>query len=413
MNIIKEKKIAILSPIDLNFFKKYIKQKIPFKIIESGGGTANFICKYLIDQKQNLIIITLTSKIKKNKVFSGKNFKIYLIPKNKNLFEKIISFIFFYNFFEIYRIYKILKKEKPDLINSHFWYELSVAAKLSGFPYLITGHDRAKELLKNINFFKSPISYFRLFCRFSSLKFILSNNEIISVVSRNIKKILIKNNINKKKIYIIRNAASFNKYKNRTKKKEFNIISIMNNFTEFKNPKLIIKSFNYLINKIPYAKLYLFGNQFGVNEKAFIWARKNKFYKNIIFKGYQDPKKLRKFLSIKGNLLLNLSLEESHSNSCIDGFGAKVPVLIYKRCEGTFETIYKGKYGFFINTLNPLKISDFIKKLENNRFIMLEKANDAYLYALKNLNKKKIIMQYMHLYNKKIDEFNFINKKNN
>jgi len=160
------------------------------------------------------------------------------------------------------------------------------------------------------------------------------------------------------------------------------------------------------VNKeVPYAKLYMFGNNFGKNEKAFIWAKKNKLDKNIIFKGYTDPEKLRKFLSIKGNLLLNLSLEETHSYSCVDAFSSKVPVLVYKNCEGTFETIHRGKFGFFINSLNPFKITNLIIKLEANRSLIRQKANDAYHYALNDLNKKKIIMQYLNLYEKKIKEF--------
>jgi len=401
----KKKNIAILSPIDLSLFQKHINEKIPKNIRESGGGTVNFLCDHLIKKKHKLIIITLTSKLKKIKIYKSKNLKIYILPKNKNLLEKILSYFFYYNFFEIYRIVKILNNEKPDIINAHFWYEFSIAAKLSGFPHLITGHDRAKKILIYYKFLDNPLTFFRWFCRFSSLRFILLKTKSISVVSNNIKKFLILNNYFKNKVYIIRNAASFNKQKKQTKKFEFNIVTIMNDFINFKNPKLCMNIFKKVNKEVPYAKLYMFGNNFGKNEKAFIWAKKNKLDKNIIFKGYTDPEKLRKFLSIKGNLLLNLSLEETHSYSCVDAFSSKVPVLVYKNCEGTFETIHRGKFGFFINSLNPFKITNLIKKLEANRGLIRQKANDAYYYALKDLNKKKIIMQYLNLYDKKIKEF--------
>ena len=107
---------------------------------------------------------------------------------------------------------------------------------------------------------------------------------------------------------------------------------------------------------------------------------------------------------------INLSFEETHSYSCLDAFSSKVPVLVYKNCEGTFETIHRGKFGFFINNLDPLKITNFIKKLEANSNIITKITNHAYCYALKNLNKKKIIKQYLNLYEKKIEEFKLYKK---
>jgi glycosyltransferase involved in cell wall biosynthesis len=404
-------KIALLSPIDLTFFKKYIKEKIPKKFIDLGSGPSiNSLSEELINKGHKLLIVSISSKIKKEKIFNGKRIKIYIVPKNNNILEKIITKLFFYNFFEIFRIIEILKKEKPNIINSHFWCELSIAAKLSGFPYLITGHDRATKVSEYYNFISNPLNKFRWFCKFYPLKFILNKTNSVSVVSNTIKDYLVSNNLFNKKIYTIPNSINVSKFKKKKVNSRFNIIVIMNGLIEFKNPKLCMQTFKLVNKDIPYAKLYMFGKDFGKNEKGFIWAKKNKLDKDIVFKGQISHDMFKKFLISRGDLLINLSLEETHSFSSIDAFSSKVPVLIYKKCEGTFDTIHKGKFGFFINSLDPFKITNLIKKLQANRGLIAKKANDAYHYALMNLDKKKIVMQYLNLYDKKIKEFKHFKK---
>ena len=83
-------KLALLGPIDISTFKKNLKNKIDNKLVYLGAGNPiNVIAQGLIKKKINLTILSISNKTKKTFLFKGKNLKIYIIPKNKNFFEKI------------------------------------------------------------------------------------------------------------------------------------------------------------------------------------------------------------------------------------------------------------------------------------------------------------------------------------
>ena len=57
-------KIALLSPIDLTFFKKYIKEKIPKKFIDLGSGPSiNSLGEELINKGHKLLIVSIRLSI--------------------------------------------------------------------------------------------------------------------------------------------------------------------------------------------------------------------------------------------------------------------------------------------------------------------------------------------------------------
>ena len=391
-------KLALLGPIDISTFKKNLKNKIDNKLVSLGtGNPVNVIAQGLIKKKINLTILSISNKTKKTFLFKGKNLKIYIIPKNKNFFEKIISYFFYYNIFELLRVRKILLKEKINLIHTHFWDEHSLSAKLSNIPYIITGHDRAKSLYK---YYNNPLTLLRLFFKFLPLKTILKSSKFICVVSNSIKKILKANKLTKKKIILINNSSNFSKIIKKTNNYRLNIVTIMNGFIEFKNPHLCMKIFNNLLKKAPYSKLFMFGKGFEKNGIAYNFAKQNKLNRKIYFKGPISHKKFKQFLIRKADLLLNFSFEETHSYSCLDAFSSKVPVLINKNCEGLFETIHKGKFGFYCNSLNEEQISNKIRKLIKNKRLINKKTNDVFKYGIYKLNNDIIINKYINLYNK-------------
>jgi glycosyltransferase involved in cell wall biosynthesis len=377
----KKIKICILGPI---LFHDLIKKKKKNRLNKSlGASGAPFLANLSrsISKSKNLdvSVVSLSNKlIKSIKVKKIDKIKAYFCPERAHHIR--------FNGWAVGKIFDLFNKEinyilkaidiiKPDIILANWPYEYAFAAHKSNIKYILVNHDVPHKV-----FYYIPTLY--RFVRFIMAKNILKKVRNIITPSMYLKKETQKySNGNIKVIYNPTDESFFLK-KNTIKKsnKIKKILMINNGFSKRKNIKKAIIAFTYLIkNKLSH-KLYLYGNEMGINEACYSWAIKEKIdLKNIYFMGHIDNSKLASIYK-KTDIYLSTSLEETFGVTYSEAMAAGLPIIAGKNSGATKEVIKN--CGILTNVKSSKSIINSISKYDNKKIY-----NQKRILGLKRANK--------------------------
>lgn len=349
-------KIGISSPILVEEFKDYIT--IPnanFLKLGLGGHAVNRLVLGLLERGVHVEIFTLDRSIKQNVKLHGDLLTINLFPlrgkiRGLDVFKK-----------EIVLLKESINNSDVDIVHAHWSYEYALAALKSDKPHLITVRDNAKAILKNHN-----DKLYRLL-RYFMNKYVIKNSDNVIANSDYIKKYLdetfrldvdvIPNPIDDKELD--NNARVYN-----TSRKH--IVSVNNGFSKLKNVKLLIIAFFEVRKKIPECELLLIGNQYGENEEAQSWAKKEGFDNGIKFFGKKINDEVLEIIG-SADLLVHPSLEESFGNPLIEAMSKGTPCIGGEDSGAIPWVLDYGKAGLLVDVRSPNEISDGILKILNNK----------------------------------------------
>ena len=353
-------------------------------LIGSGGVEKNFfiIANNLAKKIKNIELVTanknFTKKLsKKIKVISPKKIKW----ENGSMYEKYAISIYLL-------IVNLLKNRNSTILSFQAnWYAI-IVAKIFKIR-IITRSNTAPEGWSN-NFFKKKI-----------YKMIISFADEIIVNSKEFQQSLKKYfNVKSKCIYNPLNTSQLSKLalkvinKDNIKKKNcLNLINI-GRFTDQKNQLLILKSINFLKNKIP-LKLIMIGRGPNFNTlKNFI--KEHNLQKSVtIKKNIDNP-----FPYLKQSDIFILSSNyEGLPNVLLEAQYFKKIIISTKCPTGPKEILLNGKAGIFFKMNNYKDLSNKIIYVNKNKKKLINKTLVGYK-NLKRFDEKKNLRKYYEIVSK-------------
>ncbi|MDB4157508.1 glycosyltransferase [Candidatus Pelagibacter sp.] len=399
----KKIKVCIMGPVLLQDLLSDRKQNNFNKSLGAPGAPWLANISRSISKSKNLdvSVVSLSNKaIKSIKVKKINKIKAYFCPQRAHHIRFngwAVGKIFDFFNKEINYILKAIDIIKPDIILAFWPYEYAYAAHKSKIKYILVNQDVPHKV-----FYYIPTLY--RFVRFIMAKYILKKVRNIITPSMYLKKETQKySNRNIKVIYNPTDESFFLK-KNTIKKsnKIKKILMINNGFNERKNVKKAIIAFTYLIkNKLSH-KLYLYGNEMGINEACYNWAIKEKIdLKNIYFMGYIDNSKLANIFK-KSDIFLSTSLEETFGVTYSEAMAAGLPIIAGNKSGASKEVIKN--CGILTDVLSAKSICKSIMKYNNEKIynkkrIMGIKRANRYLNL--NIITKNYIDHIKYIYDHK------------
>jgi L-malate glycosyltransferase len=377
----KKIKVCIMGPVLLQDLLSDRKQNNFNKSLGASGAPwlANLSRSISKSKDLDISIVSLSNKVIKSiKVKKINKIKAYFCPERAHHIRfngwAVGKLFDFFNK-EINYILKAIDIIKPDIILANWPYEYAYAAHKSKIKYIVVNHDVPHKV-----FYYIPTLY--RFVRFIMAKNILKKVRNIITPSIYLKKETQKySNGNIKVIYNPTNESFFIK-KNTIKKnnKIKKIMMINNGFNERKNIKKAIIAFTYLIKNKQSHKLYLYGNEMGINETCYNWAIKEKIdLKNIYFMGYIDNSKLDSIFK-KSDIFLSTSLEETFGVTYGEAMAAGIPVIAGNKSGASKEVIKN--CGILTDVSSVKSIINSILKYDNKKIY-----NQKRILGLKRANK--------------------------
>jgi glycosyltransferase involved in cell wall biosynthesis len=377
-------KLCIAGPI---WTKDLILKANNFPNGSYGAPFLSTLIKELIKNKNyELSAVTLSSDIKKIKVIKTNNLTLIFCPQRKHGLRfnglKLGRAIDFFRE-EINYLIKAYEIINPDIILSNWAYEYSNAAYKSKYKYILFNHDIPHKVLMSMS------NLYRLIRFFLAIKLIKKSKNII-VPSEYAKKETKK--YTKSPITIIPLPILIKKInKIKTPKKVSKIIMVNNGFNKHKNIETALMAFSLLINKYPYVKLSLFGDEMGIGEKCYLWAKKNNYLnKNLIFNGSVDFSILNKEYS-KNHIFLSTAVEETFGAVFVEASSKGLPIIAGKNSGSTSKLLKT--HAYLIDITKVKKILFALERLIKDQKFWIKKSFHSSQLS-KKFKKKNIIKSY-------------------
>jgi len=324
--------IAILAPTHKSFIANFLPNVNSEELPEGyfGAPFIAILIKEFLEQEHFVTAITTSPAINGDytiKKFIHQNFTWMVVPSRPHSLRfnnmKLGRMVDFYAL-EQKNMVKLIKQANPDIVHAHWSYEFAGAAVKSGYPYLVTTHDNAFQVLR---YFKNLYRLGRLIMS----EFILRKVKYASTVSP-----YMLNYVRNRCQYVklIPNPVVIRFQKDeiealvRTKINTLNIpriLMINNGWDARKNGKIGLLAFKELQKSIPNATLHLFGT--GSEENGLAQQDANFLgVEHVYFNGAVSYHKISEELKM-AHLLIHPSLEESFGMVLIEAMAYGVPAI--------------------------------------------------------------------------------------
>lgn len=292
----------------------------------------------------------------------------------------------------------ILREQKIDLIHSNTYVPVFVAqfcSILSHIPHIVTIHD---VYYLNKNFWKnwsgqgqSQLSYSRI-GSFIEKIILKTNCTIFHTVSEESKQDMELAGTSKK-IIMIPNGINTNLYEKTLIEK--NQAVFIGRLVFYKNVETIIRSFQYVIKKIPDAKLMIIGEG-PVKQNLQDIVTKLGLDQNIEFTGVVSDEEKVKILC-ESRVLLNPSLIEGFGMVILEAFACKKPVII-SDIKPLSDLVLNSNDGYTINAKNTSEWSEKIIEILSNKELAQKMGLNGYQKITHKYSMEKIIEELTKLY---------------
>lgn len=387
-------KIGLTGPITINHLLNYFEISTIYDSKGLGGTSVNNLAIELWNRGHTISVISLDPELSKPKYFEGNRIKIYIGPyrrkhRMRDFFKRELEFLL-----------TTINEDNSSLIHAHWTYEFAKAAIQSNKPHLITCRDTPLKVLK----FQPDL--YRLGRLFMAM-WVYKNGKNFTTISPYMKRELDFWNV--RLLGIIPNMIEsdwfcLDRIENVTKNKR--IISINNGWGKRKNLRTAIKAYNRLrYEGFNDYQFDMVGVEYGKNEKADIWTKRNQMGCGINFIGHKAYDELKNCLP-NYEVLLHTSLEESFGNTLIEAMASKVPIVAGKNSGAVPWVLNYGKAGVLVDVGKPRDVVEGVKKLLKNVDYYNEIINHGYEHAKKTFHPDTITSQFEKLYNLLIRENN-------
>ncbi|MCF6235456.1 MAG: glycosyltransferase family 4 protein [Gammaproteobacteria bacterium] len=225
------------------------------------------------------------------------------------------------------------------------------------------------------------------------ISWMFDNCDAIIVLSEEWKRFINKITTNKK-IVIIYNGASTNKFRGKIDNGEYIVISFMGRLGKRKGIYDLLEAFKQLTTEYPNAKLLLGGD--GEIEKVDDFIKKNNLENSVQLLGWiSGERKIEVFR--KTDIHVLPSYNEGLPGSILEAMAAGAPI-ISTPIGGIPEAVIEGKNGYLINPGDILGLKGALEKLCSDKALRERMGKESLALIDNKFNIKTIVNKVFLLY---------------
>lgn len=286
--------------------------------------------------------------------FEGNGVTVYFCPRrpraynfNGRLPGRIID-LFAYERREIARV---IASVPADVVHAHWTYEFALAALAAGKPTLVTAHDVASKVL-----LFAQTAY--LAGRWLMQRMVLKQATWLSAVSPVLKDDL--ERISAAAITVVPNPLDERFFAAaRTGTDPGRFCMILNNWSNWKNPKPVIQAWKIVRARAPTAVLHCYGGPFGAGGPVEHWAKRHGLADGIHFHGSKPYAEIADALR-RCEALINPSRYETFGMVVAEAMALGVPVLVGEDSGALRWLAQDGRCGGIVDMSDPEAIAGLV-----------------------------------------------------
>jgi len=181
--------------------------------------------------------------------------------------------------------------------------------------------------------------------------------------------------------------------------KTLKIATVINGWQNLKNPQSAIKAFNLLLQDVPDAEMFMFGDDFEEGGIAAQWTASRASIRNIHFCGPLPFHDLQRRLQ-EMSILLHPAREESFGMAVAEAMALGLPVVAGSDSGAVPWLLDEGRAGFITDVRKPEKIAEALLSCVRETQDRKRKQENAYHRVLTLFSPKFVAGQYERMYEK-------------
>lgn len=390
-----EMRIGIAGPVSIGPIRHLLPD------VEDVPATYSFpligiLARELHGRGHEVVVFAGSDRITVPARFVGERITVLVTPRRKSRNA--------YDFYRVERKYlrEAMGAERCDLIHAHWTYEFAAAAQESGTPTLVTAHDAPLAIQR---YFMRTRGAFHWLCRLGLALRVLHEATDITAVSPYVAEHLTKVLRVKLPIQVIPNGVASSLFalgEKRlaagTQESEPLLATVVEGFTELKNAKRALQAFALLRHKIPFARMNMYGSDFGPDEDASRWANENRLAAGVSFIGKVPQKRLFEELTERATLLFHPTLIEAHPMTICEAMALGVPVVGGRASGGVPFTLDSGRAGTLVDVSDPADMAKTLAALAADPPRRQRLAEYAWKFAKERFTLDVMVESYLERY---------------
>lgn len=395
-------RVAIVGPIATEDVADYLDASVDSLPPGLGGAPLmGTLIGGLLNRGHEVLAFTTSSTgvpVSRNKwvTGTGERFKIHYCSARPRAFRYSGGYVGrAADFFAVERgaLKNAILSESPDVIHAHWSYEFGLAAIATGLPHLVTCHDSPREVLRHMR------TLYRL-SRYLMAKKCLRSAKILTAVSPYIQSsvepyacsdVTVVPNPLPNSVFLDGESASV-RIANAASPL---LLVVINGWGPLKNAETAIRAFSLVRERIPRARLKMYGTDFGSGEAAQRWAINNGLDQGIEFLGRVPHCRLQTELR-SADILVHPSLLEGCPMGIAEAMAAGLPVVGGSDSGGVSWVVGPG--GLLVDVRSPELIAAAIMSLVLDGSIYKSCASSARRRADELFRLSRVVDQYEGLY---------------
>jgi glycosyltransferase involved in cell wall biosynthesis len=354
------------------------------------------LARELHDRGHDVVVFAGSKNITSPVRFSGERITVSITPR------RILRTAYDFNRVERRFLVESMRSECCDIIHAHWTYEFASAALESRTPTIVTAHDAPLSVVRYFIHTKAAFHYlFRAALAFR----ILHNARHISAVSPYVANHIRRALYVKTPVEVIPNGvngALFELGRNRlasgSEESQPLFATVLEGFSERKNAKRALEAFALLRKSIPDAHMNMYGVDFGPEEEASLWAKKNRISDGVSFIGKVAQKQLFEDLTERATVLFHPALEEAHPMAICEAMALGLPVVGGSFSGGVPFTLDGGRAGVLVDVCNPTNMARALGELAGDPSRRRHLAEAAWRFAKKHFTLDTMVESYLERY---------------
>lgn len=362
--------IGIVAPFNAASVADLLDFEYRRSAIETGGRTdtpvRNLVSAFLAAGNK-LSIFTAETGAKNSREFHGPNFSLYMVP-HRDSQQEILRDSFRH---ERKALCDVINQVKPDVVHSMWTHTGHALAALdSGLPSLCTIQDTAlRYAWLNRGIRPATVEYQIRFVLFA--KSVISRATNLSAVSQYTADHIARYFGYKRPISVVPNAVVFEdelEVQKHPFREDAPVFIDVASWGRLKNVKTLLRAFREVRDKIPGARLILYGAGLEEGGVAWKWARANNLEHGVDFRGFASLHVITKVLVEEADIFTHLSMVETFGHSICEGVAAGNPAIISKLGAGK-DVLKSSSAGRYIAPGNvreaAIAMLDVVKNYES------------------------------------------------
>lgn len=358
--------VAVCGPISLELLESrgvgaFRSHGYPFPM------TAHLARAYLARGHQ-VSVITTGTDISETEYHSGsEGLDVWVVPSRIRAQDRALDFFAH----ERSGVARAIRQAAPDVVHAHWTYEFALAARDVGLPRLITVHDWAPAILRQM---KDPYRFIRLLMQCN----VLLNERNLTAPSEYVASRV--ETWSRKKCRVVRNGIPLQAFVEVAERRrgcdategwspKVGMLNATDDKT--KNVRRALQAWVGVVESLPEAQLQLAGASFASDGDCARWARAHDLGRGVTFLGALPPEAVPEWMGIL-DVFLHPSLEESFGLVLCEAMAAGAVVVAGSRSGAVAEVV--GAAGVLTDVRSASAISDaliglLVDKAHRNRLV--------------------------------------------